>query len=123
MDANEFNETVKAMQFFCSAEQTHLRLAKRYTGCAQSDVKAIRIQMDTPAPDGDFEILFCVSKDVDKQIGRLSPADLSQILDFTEGLRQAQLPNCSGGAYAYDEGLTIKAIIEGTLSAPAFDPQ
>ncbi len=95
--AREFNDLVKAMKAWLDPDGPYQQKILRDLA---ADPVALNIKLSRPAPDGDFEIIFVKASEAEESVRRLSTLhDTIEILSFAEGMRLAQRPNCSGGAY------------------------
>lgn len=73
---------------------------------AATEVLALKITMEEPAPDGTFEILFMTRAEADAFHQRrllegrwATSKDVIEEVSFAEGVRLARQPDCSGGQH------------------------
>ncbi|MCD8498379.1 MAG: hypothetical protein LRZ85_10150 [Alphaproteobacteria bacterium] len=93
------------------------RREKEAEHAASTEVLALKITYEDPAPDGTFEILFMTREEANKwqndQIisGRWATSkDVTEEVSFTDGVRLAKQPDCCGGLYALKDARKFQQI-------------
>lgn len=74
---------------------------------AATEVAAIKVTYDTPAPDGTFEILFMRGAQADNYT---TNSGKFEKISFEDGVKLAALPDCCGGQHALKEARRFQQI-------------
>lgn len=103
----DWDKVIEAMQEFCAPEAEEKRLCKKWAKA--SDVKALHIHYDEPAPDGDFEILFVETEKAELEAQRSRGFGRVDIISYVAGVALAKQDNCCGGSFALKDAEIISA--------------
>lgn len=104
----DWDKMIEAMQEFCAPEAREKRLREKWTKA--TDIKALHVQLDTPAPDGDFEILFIDAADCDRTMKIVKTAGKVDIISYIAGVALAKQNNCCGGEHSLMEAEIIAKV-------------
>lgn len=90
---------------------------KQARHAAATEVLALKITYEEPAPDGTFEILFMTRDEATKfhqdriTSGRWATSgDVIEEKSFAEGVALARQPDCCGGLYSLEEARRFQKI-------------
>ncbi len=116
----DFNSVVEGMRAWLDPNGPHQQ--RILHDLAFGNPIAVKFTLNDPAPDGDIEILFVAQAKLNEFLDRhMTSKDKLELLSFAEGMRIAQLPNCSGGPYIYKQGLKLMDINPALRDGPATD--
>lgn len=99
---------IEAMKAFCAPEAQEKRLREKWA--AATKIHTLHIQLSSPAPDGDFEILFVTDKEVENRKKLFSKSDRVDEISFAAGVALAKTKDCCGGAYTIEEARIIAQV-------------
>jgi len=109
MNSEDSEKLTQAMQEFCKPEAQEKRLKDKWRDAGEAC--ALHIQLDPPAPDGDFEILLIPRRDVDKMLN-LFKNDKIDVISFAAGVALSREHDCCGGVHTFQEAITIASVNE-----------